>query len=955
MSSFAASLSLRARLLLAGALVQVMMLALLIVNGIGIMDASLAERTRIHLEEQKQLLSVALAMPLADGQSGALADILEHVRRDDGITYLVVLDREGGTAAIAGWRQGEALPGEQTLAAARQAGQDVLHAATDIELAGRKVGRVHFGVSTAFLRAARDELVRDNLIVGGLALALSIVATVALSYWLTRNLAQLTKASESLAAGDLGVRLPVEGGDEVGKLTHAFNAMAAALAGRLKALAESEAKFTAIADYSYDCECWIAPEGKLIWINPRVLDMFGYTPEECLAMPSFPAPCVAEADAARTVRQIHRALRGGTGQDYEFRGRRKDGSEFWSAADWRPIYDGGGGHLGIRISIRDISQRKEAEQRLEATVVELRESQSVQQEYLLRAQDEHARLSALLAAMDAGILFVSHDNKVVYTNPAFTRIWTIAPGTKLIGRSPQEALAASASALARPEEQGRHLLQSPRDGEILGTLELQMADGRLITQQAHSVEDVYGRPVGQLWLFQDVTRERQTADQLIYLAERDALTGLYNRHRFNEELARMIADAQRHESRIALLFFDLDDFKYINDTFGHRAGDAMLIRVAGEVAGQVRRNEIFARLGGDEFAILVPEISDEMLRVLAERITRSIAQVRFQFEGQSLRLTSSLGIAVYPDHADTAEDLIARADTAMYQAKEAGKNAWRIYRSDLDTSFQMVKRLSWNDRILHALENGLMELQFQGVYHTSDRSLSHFEVLVRMRDKDDPAALLMPSQFIPVAEKSGKILEIDRWVLQQSIRMLADVKSIPALAVNISGRSFDEPALPQYIAELLKRHDVAPRRLMVELTETSAVSDLHDAQRFIEALHQTGCGVSLDDFGTGFSSFAYLKHLQVDSVKIDGLFIRNLPNEHDNQLFVKAIVTVARGLHKTTIAECVEDEETLTMLKGFGVDCVQGYYLEKPRADHPLMVHGVRSGPENTNMELRFS
>jgi EAL domain-containing protein (putative c-di-GMP-specific phosphodiesterase class I) len=349
----------------------------------------------------------------------------------------------------------------------------------------------------------------------------------------------------------------------------------------------------------------------------------------------------------------------------------------------------------------------------------------------------------------------------------------------------------------------------------------------------------------------------------------------------------------------------------------------------------------------------VPEISDEMLRVLAERITHSIAQVRFQYEGQSLRLTSSLGIAVYPDHADNAEDLIARADTAMYQAKEAGKNAWRIYRSDLDTTSQMVRRLSWNDRILHALENGLMDLQFQGVYSTADRSLSHFEVLVRMRDQDDPALLLMPGQFIPVAEKSGKILEIDRWVLQESIKMLGELKSIPALAVNISGRSFDDPMLPQYIAELLKRHGVAPRRLMVELTETSAVSDLHDAQRFIEALHQTGCGVSLDDFGTGFSSFAYLKHLQVDSVKIDGLFIRNLPKENDNQLFVKAIVTVARGLHKTTIAECVEDEETLVMLKGFGVDCVQGYYLEKPRADHPLLIAATRL--QNTNMELRLT
>jgi EAL domain-containing protein (putative c-di-GMP-specific phosphodiesterase class I) len=339
--------------------------------------------------------------------------------------------------------------------------------------------------------------------------------------------------------------------------------------------------------------------------------------------------------------------------------------------------------------------------------------------------------------------------------------------------------------------------------------------------------------------------------------------------------------------------------------------------------------------------------------VLAERITRAIALVRFQFEGQSLRLTSSLGIAVFPDHADNAEDLIARADTAMYQAKEAGKNAWRVYRSDLDSSFQMVKRLSWNDRIMHALESNLMDLQFQGVYATSDRALSHFEVLVRMRDKDDPSVLVMPGQFIPVAEKSGKILDIDRWVLRESIQMLGELKSIPGLAVNISGRSFDEPMLPQYIAEQLKRCGVAPHRLIVELTETSAVSDLHDAQRFIEALHQTGCGVSLDDFGTGFSSFAYLKHLQVDSVKIDGLFIRNLPKENDNQLFVKAMVTVARGLHKTTIAECVEDEETLVMLKGFGVDCVQGYYLEKPRADHPLLQSASRL--QVRNLELRFT
>jgi diguanylate cyclase (GGDEF)-like protein/PAS domain S-box-containing protein len=947
-------LSLRSRLLLASVVVQLAMLALLLINAIGVMDEKLSERARVHLEEQQQLLSAALAGPLERGDHEAVSMVFERVRRDDGIVYLVMHDPAGRIVAASGWPEERALPPpDRTMTDPAVVAKERFDTSIEISARGQHYGELRIGLSTAFIHSARQELVRDNLAIGAIALLLSVILMTALAYWLTRNLTELTRASERLAAGDLGTRLPVDSPDEVGRLTHAFNAMAAALQGRVKALAESEAKFTAIADYSYDCELWISPEGKLYWINPRVLDMFGWTPEECLATANFPAPFIAEHDVSRTVRQIRRGLRGNSGADFEFRARRKDGSEFWAAADWRPITDSAGGYLGIRISIRDITQRKEAEQRLETTVVELQEAQAVQQEYLTRAQDEHARLSALLGAMDVGILFVSHDDRVVYSNPAFTRVWMIAPGTRLIGRSPQEVLAGSGCVLARPEEQAKRVLRLPREGEVLGTLEIQMADGRLITQQVHAVEDVYGRRVGHLWLFEDVTSARQTADQLIYLAERDALTGLYNRHRFNEELSRMIADAERHHSRVALLFFDLDEFKYINDTFGHRAGDAMLIRVAGEVAGQVRRNEIFARLGGDEFAILVPDISDDMLRVLADRITGSIAQVRFQFEGQSLRLTTSLGITVFPDQADNAEDLIARADTAMYQAKEAGKNAWRLYRPDLDTTREMVSRLSWNDRILHALESGLMDLQFQGVYATNDRSLSHFEVLVRMRDKDDPTVLLMPGQFIPVAEKSGKILDIDRWVLRESIQMLAEVKAIPALAVNISGRSFDEPMLPQYIAEQLRRHGVAPHRLLVELTETSAVSDLHDAQRFIEALHQTGCGVSLDDFGTGFSSFAYLKHLQVDSVKIDGLFIRNLPNDYDNQLFVRAMVTVARGLHKTTIAECVEDEDTLAMLKSLGVDAVQGYYLERPRADHPLFTATSRF--RRANLAPRFT
>jgi EAL domain-containing protein (putative c-di-GMP-specific phosphodiesterase class I) len=230
-----------------------------------------------------------------------------------------------------------------------------------------------------------------------------------------------------------------------------------------------------------------------------------------------------------------------------------------------------------------------------------------------------------------------------------------------------------------------------------------------------------------------------------------------------------------------------------------------------------------------------------------------------------------------------------------------------------------------------------MRLHFLGVYRASNQVLTHLEVLVRMIDEANPAQLIMPARFIPLAERNGKIVEIDRWVIRESVRLLSQSSHVPPLAVNISGRSFDQPDLPQYIAEQLHEFHVAPQRLLVELTETSAVTDLHDAQRFIEALQKTGCLVCLDDFGAGFSSFAYLKHLKVDVLKIDGLFVRDLPNDRDNQVFVKAIVDVARGMNKGTVAEFVESAETLAMLQQFGVDMVQGYYLDTPRADHPAL------------------
>ena len=579
---------------------------------------------------------------------------------------------------------------------------------------------------------------------------------------------------------------------------------------------------------------------------------------------------------------------------------------------------------------------QEMAMQLHSRITALRESEERTHTYLAESEAEHARLQALLSAMDLGILFVGADGRVVYHNPAFRHLWLIPETLYLVGWTAREAFACSGSQLAQPELFSEHIATILAGREPGETLDVVMKDGRVATQLSYPIFERDGHFIGHLLIYEDVTRERQTAEQLLYLAERDSLTGLFNRHRFQIELERTLAESARHGSVSALLYFDLDEFKAINDHFGHTTGDTLLIRVAGEVSGLTRKNEMLFRLGGDEFAVLLPNTETAQAHVLAERIVRAIAAIPFHFEGQTLHISSSLGIALYPLQASDRDQLVACADAAMYQAKQAGKNAWRLYRADLDTTPEMVSRLSWNERLTRALADNLFELHFQGVYHVHDRQLSHLEALIRLRDADS-GELVAPGLFIPVAEKSNKILEIDRWVLAEVVRLLASEPAGPAIAVNISGRSFDDPGLPGYIADLLRSHATDPALLLIEVTETAAVSDLADAQRFISALRASGCGVCLDDFGSGFASFAYLKHLRVDSIKIDGMFIRGLPHDRDNQVFVRGMVEVARGLGKRTVAEFVENEETLNLLAELGVDMAQGYYLGYPQADHPAL------------------
>ncbi|WP_292922312.1 EAL domain-containing protein [Nitrosomonas sp.] len=675
---------------------------------------------------------------------------------------------------------------------------------------------------------------------------------------------------------------------------------------------------------------WDIPEGVIYW-SPEMYRLNQIdSVEHPTLTPEIATSKVDPADLEQVQANITQALVHGIWEPIEYRVRLKDDQTRSLRAEGLAVQFKQNLPTKLIGFVQDISELKKAQSELERNVVLLRGAEQLQRELKITAQREQQRMGALLSAMNIGVLFEDQAGRIEFVNPAFKQLWAIRDTFDLTGFPSRDILTHSSHRLACPEHASQLVMQVSDCNEASERFEIELHDGRILTQLSYPVADYDGTILGRLWIYEDITQERQTAKQLLYLAERDPLTGLLNRHRFQEQLAQYLRMAKRHHIKFALLYFDLDEFKYVNDTFGHRVGDTVLVRIAGEIAVLVQSGEIFARLGGDEFAIVIEHKQETEPSMLAASIVNAVSSIPFRFRGANIRLTTSVGIALFPDHGMEMEDLGAHADAAMYQAKSLGKNNWCIYDADRDMSAAMTTRMTWKSRIAQALEQNCFEIHFQGVYETRNRSLQHVEALVRMRDPQRKNQLTMPGQFIPVAEKSGQIIDIDKWVVQCSIEVLAKHPQMPPIAVNISGRSFDDPSLSRFIQTQLNKHQVDPGRLIIELTETSAVSDIQDAQRFIEAINQAGCKVCLDDFGSGFSTFSYLKYLGVEILKIDGMFIRDLANNRDNQIFVKAMVDVARGLGKDIVAEFVEDAITLEMIQNLGIQYVQGYYLGRP-------------------------
>ncbi|MDO9313900.1 MAG: EAL domain-containing protein [Burkholderiaceae bacterium] len=566
---------------------------------------------------------------------------------------------------------------------------------------------------------------------------------------------------------------------------------------------------------------------------------------------------------------------------------------------------------------------------LKQRVQALEASETQQRLHLEVARDEQSRLTALLGSMHSGIVFADADAHVLYANSSFAHIWSVpelAPGRHL-----SEIVPVLVRQVQPVDAMHVEAMLQPCTSESAQSRELRTLDGRIIVQRMQPVaQGTAGQ--GCIWFHDDVTLERQT-QQRAHLALHDPLTSLFNRRGLYEALQASIAKAAAGQTHVALLFIDLDDFKLANDVAGHRTGDEILVAVARTLTGQMRKGELVARLGGDEFAVLCPGIEADEPGLIAARLVDAVAALRFETPTQALSVGCSIGVATYPRDALNEDDLVACADAAMYEAKQSGKNGWAGYRSDTLRSQLDSARMNWNARIHRAIQDQRLVLHFQSIHRASDLTVSHHEALVRMVDENDSTRVLPPVEFVLHAERSGKIRQIDRWVFEACVGQLAATAASVCIAVNLSARSLEDPGFPRFLREILSQRDVDPGRLHIELTETSAISDPMAAQRFIGELRSLGCAVHLDDFGSGFSSFAQLKLLDVDAIKIDGAFIRNLQSDSTNRLFVASMINIAHSLKKVVIAEHVEDVATLDLLRGLGVDFVQGFHFGLPGPD----------------------
>ena len=679
-------------------------------------------------------------------------------------------------------------------------------------------------------------------------------------------------------------------------------------------LKRSESRYRGLFESVVDGVYIASREGDIITVNPALVEMLGYDSVEDLKRAG--RTTVLYVNPIDRERVFARLEAEGVVKNFEYRLRRKDGAEIVVLENSRAIYDDDGIVVAHEGTITDITERKMAE---------------------TRVFEEKERAQVTLQSIGDGVITTDAAGFVDYINP-------VAQG--LTGWDMRNAHGESIESLMTLiNEHTRATVDNPvsrclKEGRVITLAEnsvLINKEGNEVPIQdsAAPIRDRIGNIIGAVMVFHDVSKESRLFRKLSYQASHDNLTGLINRREFENCLVTALDDARdKPHHTHALLYLDLDQFKVVNDTFGHTAGDELLRQITEVVQANIRSTDIVARLGGDEFGILLERCTEDRAVEVAEAIRGAVEGHRFNWKDAFTSARCSIGVVMVSSDSSDVAGIMSSADVACYSAKDMGRNQIHLYQ-DSDASMRH-EEMKWVSRITSAVEEDRFELFYQpivGISGENGSSRGHYELLLRMRD--EKGDLVGPDQFIPAAERYNLMSTLDRWVIHQALSLLADrnpeaEEAHFTLAINLSGTSLSEDRFLEFVIEELKKQKLPQGAICFEITETAAISNLSRVIHFMQALKKLGCKFSLDDFGSGLSSFTYLKNLPVDYLKIDGQFIRHVAEDTVDESMVKAINQVGRAMGIETIAERVETKEVFDKLGELGIEFAQGYYIARP-------------------------
>jgi diguanylate cyclase (GGDEF)-like protein/PAS domain S-box-containing protein len=679
------------------------------------------------------------------------------------------------------------------------------------------------------------------------------------------------------------------------------------------ALQVSEQRYRRLFDNVMEGVYSSTVEGRFVSVNPALARMVGLSsPAELLTMtPESIYLNPADRDAI-----IDALERFGEVRNAEFQLRRVDGTTLTVLENTRAVRDDNGKLIGFEGTISDISERKRAE-----TAV----------------FDEKEKAQVTLQSIGDAVITTDAEGRVEYLNPVAEDL-TGWQTQEVVGKPLSESFNILNEATRAPVE--NPVSRALREGRVIAVADQTVLVNRrgqeiAIQDSAAPIRDRAGKMIGAVMVFHDVSKERRLRRALAYQATHDALTGLINRREFESRLNEaLLASRTNPELTHALLYLDLDQFKVVNDTCGHQAGDLLLKQVTGLLQTRIRESDTIARLGGDEFGILLQDCTLEGAAKIADSLRQAIRDYRFEWQDGAMNIGVSVGIYELSGSSDSITSAMSAADVACYAAKDSGRN--RVHAYQHGAAPERHREMQWVSRLTRACEENRLELYYQPIVpigSTKDPR-GHYELLLRMRGEQ--GELIHPAEFIPAAERYNIMPMIDRWVVSQALGSLAhyrddgDPRTGYTLSINLSGTSLNDDRFLDFLINELQEYDLSPGAVCFEITETAAISNLANVVHFMKEFRLRGCQFSLDDFGSGLSSFMYLKNLPVDYLKIDGQFIQNVTTDHVDRSMVEAITQIGHAMGIKTIAERVETAEVLDCLAAIGVEYAQGIYIAPP-------------------------